>query len=291
MFPHCTALYHRLHSRLPTCLSFPMHRRNSLSRLPPQESSLIFAHYLFNSATSTIYPIPLQYDESRLRKSRVINVLVHNSIFERTFRTLSVSSITSMLSLFGVQPSPTQQRKRLCRLLSSVVYFSTTQEDCEYRVHQPFGSWDTFVIPIVILISIGMLALYHTARGVCGRQEHLFTRSWNVLQTAFSMVQALMSPGVLSLGIQRISGLNGNKHYLSYESFMHIVLDMKPSLNYNFDIYFQQLWDSDPPNGGLVTSLAWPARSGVHHFEQILYYALLVLRWRQAIARWKADGE
>ena len=75
-----------------------------------------------------------------------------------------------MLSLFGVQSSPTQQRKRLCRLLSSVVYFSTIQEDFEYLVHQPFGSWDTFVILIVILISIGMLVLYHTARGVCVRQ-------------------------------------------------------------------------------------------------------------------------
>ena len=34
-----------------------------------------------------------------------------------------------------------------------------------------------------------------------------------------------------------------------------------------------------------------PARSGGHHFEQILHYVLPVIGWWQAIVRWKADGK
>ena len=71
--------------------------------------------------------------------------------------------ITLNCSLPEVRTFPLLQRKRLCRSPSSVVPFSTTREDCEYRVFRPLGSRDTFMVPIDILITIGMLVLYFAA--------------------------------------------------------------------------------------------------------------------------------
>ena len=51
----------------------------------------------------------------------------------RAAQALSENSITPMLSLFGVKPSQLKS-KRLCRLFSSVAFFSATNEDYEYRV-------------------------------------------------------------------------------------------------------------------------------------------------------------
>ena len=80
-------------------------------------------------------------------------------------------NITSMFFLPEVRTFPTPQRKRVRRSLSSVVLFSATHDDFEYRVYRPFGSRDTFMILVailitilvVILITIGMLVLYFAA--------------------------------------------------------------------------------------------------------------------------------
>ena len=68
-------------------------------------------------------------------------------------------SITLLL-LFAWSPNlPKPRELRLSRLLSSIVYLSTIYEEFKYHVLQPFGSWDTFVFLIVILIVVGMLTL------------------------------------------------------------------------------------------------------------------------------------
>ena len=104
------------------------------------------------------------------------------------------------LSLYPARgPTPPKPRElRLCRLPSSIVYLSSIYEDCKYRVLQPFGSWDMFIIPVMILILIGMLVLC-TVSGVSG--PFRFTRSRNAVQqfqTAGTFipasVQAMLSP-------------------------------------------------------------------------------------------------
>ena len=67
-------------------------------------------------------------------------------------------------SAWGPNP-PDARELRLCRLHSSIVYLSIIDEECGYRVPQPFVSWGSYVIPVVVLISIGMLVLLSTALG------------------------------------------------------------------------------------------------------------------------------
>ena len=94
-------------------------------------------------------------------------------------------------------PIPPEPRElRLCRLPSSIVYLSTINEDCEYRVLQPSGSWDSFVISIVILISIGMLVLFSTALGANVSPPFLRSSVREVFQSAAASVLSMLSPVV-----------------------------------------------------------------------------------------------
>ena len=94
-------------------------------------------------------------------------------------------------------PIPPEPRElRLCRLPSSIVYLSTINEDCEYRVLQPSGSWDSFVISIVILISIGMLVLFSTALGANVSPPFLRSSVREVFQSAAASVLSMLPPVV-----------------------------------------------------------------------------------------------
>ena len=104
----------------------------------------------------------------------------------------------SVVTLFcqGFNPPPKPRELRLCRLPSSIVYLSTINEDSEYRVLQPSGSWDSFVISIVILVSIGMLVLFSTALGANISPPFLRSSVREVFQSAAASVLSMLSPVV-----------------------------------------------------------------------------------------------
>ena len=93
-----------------------------------------------------------------------VHVIDSNNISTSSVLSVLRRSMTSLLySAWGPNP-PNARELRLCRLHSSIVYLSIIDEKCGYRIPQPFGSWGLFMIPVVVLISIGMLALYSAAR-------------------------------------------------------------------------------------------------------------------------------
>ena len=73
---------------------------------------------------------------------------------------LSVLQRSITLSLRAWSPNLPNRELCLSRLLSSIVYLSPINEECKYRVYQPFGSWDMFMFLIAILIVVGTLSLY-----------------------------------------------------------------------------------------------------------------------------------
>ena len=86
-------------------------------------------------------------------------VPVLNSTWVSAVLSVLQRSITLLLR-FAWSPNLPSRELRLRRLFSSIVYLSSIYEDCKYRVLQPFGSWDMFIIPVMILILIGMLSLF-----------------------------------------------------------------------------------------------------------------------------------
>ena len=95
-------------------------------------------------------------------------------------------SITLLLRFAWSPNLPNYRELRLRRLFSSIVYLSSIYEDCKYRVLQPFGSWDMFIILVMILILIGMLA-WCTVSGESG--PFRFTRSNVFKSNAFKQFQ------------------------------------------------------------------------------------------------------
>ena len=94
-----------------------------------------------------------------------VHVIDSNNMWASPVLSVLRRSMTSLLhSAWGPIP-PNARELRLCRLHSSIVHLSIIDEECGYRVPQPFGSWGSFMIPVVVLISIGMLALYTVAKG------------------------------------------------------------------------------------------------------------------------------
>ena len=110
---------------------------------------------------------------------------------------IRVAEEYNVLAPSRLGPTPPNPRElRLCRLPSSIAYLSSICEECKHRVLQPSGSWDSFVISIVILISIGMLVLFSTALGA--NVSPLFLRSSvrKALQSAAASVLSMLSPVV-----------------------------------------------------------------------------------------------
>ena len=106
-----------------------------------------------------------------------IHVVGSNNMWTSPVPSVLQRSMTSLLhSAWGPNP-PNARELRLCRLHSSIVYLSIIDEECGYRVPQPFGSWGSFMIPVVVLISIGMLALYTVAKGSSLRSRGPVTQS------------------------------------------------------------------------------------------------------------------
>ena len=105
-------------------------------------------------------------------------------------------SITLLLySARGPNP-PNARELRLCRLHSSIVYLSIIDEECGYRVPQPFGSWGSFMIPAVVLISVGMLALYAVAEGSSLRPMRSRTAQRSPAVTRSRSSRTMRSPAV-----------------------------------------------------------------------------------------------
>ena len=114
----------------------------------------------------------------------IVRMSGSNSVWMSSVLSVLRRSITFLLHpAWGPNP-PKPRELHLCRLPSSIVYLSSICEECKHRVLQPSGSWDSFVISIVILISIGMLVLLSTA---LGREA---------FQSAASSVQSMLSPVV-----------------------------------------------------------------------------------------------
>ena len=118
-FPRKTVSYPCSVNSISTTIKFlPCKIIISADLFPPLRFSLFILSSIWVQphqlpVTYSFPPLPhyqrlLQHVEPRLWKYRMINVLVHSSIFERTVWALSESSITPMLSLFKVQTSPTQ---------------------------------------------------------------------------------------------------------------------------------------------------------------------------------------
>jgi len=125
-----------------------------------------------------------------------VHVIDSNNMWTSSVLSVSRRSMTSLLyPAWGPIP-PELRELRLCRLPSSIVYLSTINEDCEYRVLQPSGSWDSFVISIVILISIGMLVLFSTALGANVSPPFLRSSVREVFQSAATSVLSMLSPVV-----------------------------------------------------------------------------------------------
>ena len=93
------------------------------------------------------------------RGSLCARVFVLSSTWMSAVLSVLQRSITLLLPFAWSPTLPKPRELRLSRLLSSIVYLSTIYEECKYHVLQPFGSWDTFVFLIVILIVVEVLSL------------------------------------------------------------------------------------------------------------------------------------
>ena len=110
------------------------------------------------------------------RGSFCVLVFVLSSTWMPAVLSVLQRSITLLLPFAWSPTLPKPRELRLSRLLSSIVYLSTIYEECKYHVLQPFGSWDTFVFLIVILIVVGMLSLYTVPTGCSLRPRGPVTR-------------------------------------------------------------------------------------------------------------------
>ena len=107
-----------------------------------------------------------------------VHVIDSNNMWTSSVLSVSRRSMTSLLhSAWGPNP-PNARELRLCRLFSSIAYLSSIYEDYKYRVLRPFGSWDMFMILVMVLTLVGMLALYAVHRkNVPLRRSPYATRS------------------------------------------------------------------------------------------------------------------
>ena len=124
---------------------------------------------------SSTFEYPL-HQGVNFRGSLCARVFVLSSTWVLAVLSVLQRSITLLLPFAWSPNLPKPRELRVSRLLSSIVYLSTIYEDCKCHVLQPFGSWDTFVVPIVILIVIGMLSLYTVPTGGSLRPRGPVTR-------------------------------------------------------------------------------------------------------------------